>query len=120
MTASLIGRTLGKYEITEILGRGGMATVYKDYQRELDRYLAIKVLPPHPELDSVYIERFRREARTIARLQHPHILPLYDYGVEDDIFYLAMGYASGGSLRDLLNKGRPSPSHTEQLLRDVG
>ncbi len=87
MLPSLIGCTLGKYEIVELLGRGGMATVYKGYQREIDRYVAVKVLPPHPGQDPQFVERFRLEARTIARLQHPHILPVYDYGVERDILY---------------------------------
>src|SRR5688572_5844651 len=104
MSSSLIGHTLGQYEIIEPLGYGAMAAVYKGYDREHDRYAAIKVLPPHPGREPKFIERFQLEARTIARLHHPHILLVYDYGIEDDIFYLAMAHVTGGSLRNLLNK----------------
>ncbi len=104
MSSSLIGRTLGKYEITALIGKGGMATVYKGYQPDIERYVAIKVLPPHPGQDEQFIERFRLEARTIARLQHPHILPLYDYGSQDDILYLVMALMEGGSLSERLRK----------------
>src|SRR4051794_34941481 len=113
MSSSLIGRTLGKYEIIQPLGYGAMATVYKGYDHESDRYVAIKVLPPHPGREAKFIERFRQEARTIARLHHPHILLLYDYGIEDDILYLAMSYVTGGSLRDLLDTGQLSPAYAE-------
>ena len=104
MSASLVGQKLGKYEITELLGQGGMAAVYKGYQRDVDRYVAVKVLPPHPGQDSQFVERFKLEARTIARLQHPHILPLYDYGDENDILYLVMAFAEGGSLSDRIRR----------------
>jgi serine/threonine-protein kinase len=119
MTSSLIGRTLGKYEITELLGRGGMATVYKGYQQEIDRYVAVKVLPPHPGQDPQFIERFRLEARTVARLQHPHILPVYDYGVEDDILYLVMAYVEGGTLSDRIDRGPMPLAEVERLLRQI-
>jgi tRNA A-37 threonylcarbamoyl transferase component Bud32 len=119
MASSLIGRTLGKYEIIELLGRGGMATVYKGYQKEIDRYVAIKVLPPHPGQDPQFVERFHLEARTVARLQHPHILPVYDYGVEDDILYLVMAYVEGGTLSDRIDRGPMPLAEVEQLLRQV-
>ncbi len=119
-SSSLIGQTLGnKYKIIELLGRGGMATVFKGYQSEIDRFVAIKVLPPHPGQDSEFIERFRLEARTIARLQHPHILPVYDYGAEGDILYLAIAYVEGGSLGDRIDRG-PMPLKTvEAYLREI-
>lgn len=120
MKSSLIGRKLGKYEIIELLGQGGMATVYKGYQQDIDRYVAIKVLPPHPGQDMQFVERFMLEARTIARLQHPHILPVYDFGTEDDILYLAIAYVQGGSLSDRIDRG-PMPLHeVEQVLRQLG
>ncbi len=119
MAASLVGRKLGMYQITELLGQGGMATVYKGYREDIDRYVAVKVLPPHPGLDHQFIDRFRLEARTIARLQHPHILPLYDYGVEDDIIYLVMAYVAGGSLADMMDKGRIPLPEIERVLRQV-
>src|ERR1700755_837555 len=119
MVSSLIGRKLGKYEIVQLLGRGGMATVYKGYHREIDRYSAIKVLPPHPGRDPKYVQRFRQEARAIARLGHPNILTLSDYGSEDDIFYLATAYIEGGSLADLIRPGGLSMSRTEQILGEI-
>ncbi len=119
MSSSLIGRKLGKYEIVELVGQGGMATVYKGYQADIDRYVAIKVLPPHPGLDQQFIERFRLEARTVARLQHPHILPLYDYGVQDDILYLVTAFVEGGSLNERIHRGRMSPGEIARLLRQM-
>jgi serine/threonine-protein kinase len=115
----LVGRKLGKYKITALLGQGGMATVYKGYQEDIDRNVAIKVLPPHPGLDQQFIERFRLEARTIARLQHPHILPLYDYGVEDDILYLVMAYIEGGSLNKRIGREPMELGEIERILRQV-
>ena len=95
--ASLIGRKLGQYEVVEQIDRGGMATVYKGFQPSVGRYVAIKVLPPHPGLDEQFIERFKLEAKTIGSLQNPHILPLYDYGMtEDNVLYLVMALADGG------------------------
>jgi serine/threonine protein kinase len=120
VSTSLIGRKLGKYEITALIGKGGMATVYKGYQPDIDRYVAIKVLPPHPGQDEQFIERFRLEARTIARLQHPHILPLYDYGSQDDILYLVMALMDGGSLSERLRRrGAMSPAEVEAILNPV-
>ncbi len=119
MGPSLVGRKLGSYQITELIGQGGMATVYKGYRADIDRTVAVKVLPPHPGLDQQFIERFKLEARTIARLQHPHILPLYDYGVEDDILYLVMAYVAGGSLSQYIDKGRLPLNEIERLLRQI-
>lgn len=119
MASSLVGRKLGTYKITDMLGQGGMATVYKGYREDIDRYVAIKVLPPHPGLDQQFIERFRLEARTIAKLQHPHILPLYDYGVEDDILYLVMAYIEGGSLSNRIDRGAMNVKEVDGLLRQI-
>lgn len=120
MANSLVGRTLGNYKVIDHLGQGGMATVYVGYQESVDRKVAIKVLPPHPGLDAQFIDRFQVEARTIAKLQHPHILPLYDYGTTDDsILYLVMAYIDGGSLEDRVVDG-PIPLETvERFLRQL-
>jgi serine/threonine protein kinase len=117
--SSLIGRKLGKYEVIELLGQGGMATVYKGYQQDIDRYVAIKVLPPHPGQDMQFVERFMLEARTIARLQHPHILPVYDFGTEDDILYLAIAYVQGGSLSDRIDRGPMPLQEVERVLSQL-
>jgi serine/threonine protein kinase len=101
---SFVGQTLGAYRILERVGRGGMATVYKAYQPSLDRYVALKVLPAHLTDEAGFAERFRREARAVAKLEHPHILPVHDYGQEGDLTYIAMRYVEGGTLKDLCGK----------------
>lgn len=118
MSVSLIGRKLGKYEIQAYIGKGGMATVYKGYDRDVDRYVAVKVLPQLGQ-DEQYINRFRLEARTIARLQHPHILPLYDYGDQEGLLYLVTPYMDGGSLADRIHAGPIPPEQTERLLHQI-
>ncbi len=119
MAASLIGRSLGKYQIVDLIGQGGMATVYKGYQEDVQRYVAVKVLPPHPGQSDEYIARFRLEARTIARLQHPHILPLYDYGLEDDILYLVTPFIEGGSLRERIEGGPLPTAEVNRILQQL-
>lgn len=96
-----------------------MATVYKGYQDDINRNVAIKVLPPHPGRNDQFVERFRMEARTIARLQHPHILPLYDYGTQSDIFYLVMALVDGGTLSDRIQKGPMSLADVEHFVRQI-
>jgi serine/threonine protein kinase/formylglycine-generating enzyme required for sulfatase activity len=101
MTDELIGTQLGQYRLTESIRRGGMATVYKGYQASLDRYVAIKVL--FFNRDPNFAARFKREARAIAQLQHPNILPIYDYGEQDGMLYLALQYVeNGATLTDLM------------------
>ena len=75
----MIGTHLGPYELQQEVGKGGMATVYRAYQTSVDRYVAVKVIHKNIAGDEVALERFRREARLIARLEHPHILPIYDF-----------------------------------------
>ncbi len=100
----LIGRTLGQYRITEQIGEGGMATVYKAYQPSLDRFVAIKVLAPAHAKTPGFKERFFREARAVAQLSHPNILPVYDVATENDICYLVMKCISGSSMRDIMGE----------------
>lgn len=120
MSSSIIGQTLGnKYEILELLGRGGMATVYKGYQADIDRYVAIKVLAPQHGHSDEFVQRFQLEARTIARLQHPHILPVYDYGTQGDVLYLAVAYIASGSLADRIDGGPMPLRQIERYLREV-
>ncbi|MEL6525188.1 MAG: protein kinase, partial [Chloroflexota bacterium] len=117
--SSLVGRTLGQYEIIDVLGRGGMATVYLGKQSSIDRTVAIKVLPPHPALDEAFKERFQLEAKTIGGLQNPNILPLYDYGTFEDVIYLVMAHVEGGTLEDLMDNGAMSTRDVERVLRPV-
>lgn len=97
----LRGSTLGQYEIRGKIGEGGMAAVYRAYQPLLDREVAIKVLPSAlAAQDAQYEARFRREAATAAALEHPHIVPIIEYGTQDGISFVVMRLLKGGSLRD--------------------
>ena len=96
---SLVGYTLGSYQLVERLGQGGMAAVYKAYEPGLDRFVAVKVLPQFFARDPNFIHRFRREARAIAQLNHPNIVPIYNYGEDGGVTYLVMQYVEGGTLQ---------------------
>jgi ligand-binding sensor domain-containing protein len=102
-----IGKTIGTYQIVEQVGRGGMATVFKAYQPSMDRYVAIKILPSHFTEDASFVGRFTQEARTLARLEHPHILPVHDYGEQEGTTYLVMRYVEAGTLKDVITRGGP-------------
>lgn len=115
----LTGRTLGPYQILQPLGQGGMAAVYKAYQPALQRHVAVKVLPAHLAGDAQFSERFAREARAVARLDHPNILPVYDFGQSDGITYIVMKYVEGGTLKDLLDRGPMSLPQSAQLLEQM-
>src|SRR5512138_1088612 len=103
------GQMLGPYRIISQIGRGGMANVYKAYQPSVDRYVAIKVLPSQLAGSREFATRFHQEARIIARLEHPHILPVFDYGESDGTAYFVMRYLDTGTLKDLMESGRPLP-----------
>ena len=99
----LTGQTMGKYQLTERLGRGGMADVYKGYQPGLDRYVAVKVLHSHLAEDADFINRFKREAKTVAELRHPHIVQVFDFDVQGENYYMVMEYIPGGrTLKEIL------------------
>ncbi|MEM6530871.1 MAG: serine/threonine-protein kinase, partial [Chloroflexota bacterium] len=121
MKDRLIGRKLGQYEVVDRIGAGGMATVYKGYRTDIDRTVAIKVLKINAAIvDDGLIQRFELEAKTVARLQHPHILSMFDYGVEDDLLYLVMAYIDGGSLGDWQREDSvPPPADVVRVLREV-
>src|ERR1700694_5033279 len=110
----LPGRRLGPYEILSSIGAGGMGEVYRARDTRLDRIVAIKVLPTHLADRSELRERFEREARTIASLNHPHICTLFDIGQQDRIDYLVMEYLEGETLAQRLMKG---PLPLEQALQ---
>jgi eukaryotic-like serine/threonine-protein kinase len=95
---NMVGKTLGSYRIIEQIGRGGMAVVYKAYDPALDRYVAIKVLPRYFAHDPEFVHRFEREAKAIAKLNHPNILPVYSFGHEEDLSYIVMRYVEAGKL----------------------
>src|SRR5262245_30758164 len=99
------GTRLGPYEIVAPLGAGGMGEVYKAKDTRLDRTVAVKVLPSHVSSDPVLRERFEREARTIAALNHPHICTLYDVGHQEGTDFLVLEHLEGQTLADRLAKG---------------
>jgi serine/threonine protein kinase/membrane protein implicated in regulation of membrane protease activity len=94
----IVGQRIGPYQVLDKIGQGGMATVYRGFHGELDRQVAIKILagalPTTPEL----VQRFQREARTIAALRHPNVVHVYDFGPLGDTYYLAMEYVEGSDL----------------------
>lgn len=100
----LVGASLGPYQILEEIGRGGMATVYRARQPSVDRDVAIKVMQRGP-VDEAAVQRFQREARLVARLEHPHILPVYDFDGAHDPPYIVMRYLTGGTLEGLMSLG---------------
>jgi eukaryotic-like serine/threonine-protein kinase len=108
------GTRLGPYEITELLGAGGMGEVYRAKDSRLDRSVAIKVLPPHIAADEEGRQRFDREARAIAGLNHPHICVLHDVGHDNGTDYLVMEHLQGQTLADRLKKG---PLPVDQAVR---
>src|ERR1700674_1066709 len=110
----LPGRHLGPYEILSSIGAGGMGEVYRARDTRLDRIVAIKVLPAHLADRSELRERFEREARTIAGLNHPQICTLFDIGRQDGIDYLVMEYLEGETLAQRLARG---PLPLERVLQ---
>src|SRR5436305_2455566 len=107
-----IGQQLGSYRLLRVLGQGAQARVYLGEHQYLERPAAIKVL--HTRLATDRHEAFRREAHTVASLDHPHIIGVYDFGIQDDLPYLIMPYTPYGSLRSRHQKGTPLP--LEQIL----
>ncbi|GEM_PF-839879 len=102
----LTGKRLGNYRVIAALGQGGMARVYKGYQPLLDRAVAIKVLAPHFATDEEFRTRFQREAAAIARLRHPNIVQVYDFGMEGPIHYMVMEYIAGDTLKMRIRSAR--------------
>jgi serine/threonine protein kinase len=111
-----VGENIGPYRIIEQLGQGGMATVFKAYHASLDRYVALKVLHPAFNEDTTFEARFQREARVVAKLEHPHIVPVYDYAEHEKRPYLVMKYIEGDTLKARLSEG---PLNSEEIARVV-
>jgi len=116
----LTGKQLGPYRIEGPLGEGGMAAVYKAHQASMDRHVALKILPRHFASDPAFIARFDQEARIIARLQHVHILPVYDYGHTEGFTYIVMPFISTGTLADVMRSGGLSLERIRTIISQVG
>jgi serine/threonine-protein kinase len=109
-----------EYEILDELGRGGMAIVFKAKEKQLDREVAIKVLPFSLAFDKEFVERFQREARTSARLEHPNIIPIYRVGKSGRIIYFVMKFLRGKPLSNVLAaRGSLPPTEIKKILADV-
>lgn len=107
------------FEILELLGRGGMGAVYKARQKSLDRPVALKILPPEVGQSGGFTERFTREAQALARLNHPHIVTIYDFGQRDGLYFFAMEFVDGPSLRQLIDAKRVSPGEALTIVPQI-
>jgi serine/threonine protein kinase len=114
-----VGRTLGPYKIEAPLGKGGMAAVYRAYQASVKRYVAIKVMSSEIAGAAGFVERFEREAQVIAQLEHPHILPVIDYGSDGGVPYIVMRYIEGGSLDDRMRQRALSLQETARFINQI-
>jgi tRNA A-37 threonylcarbamoyl transferase component Bud32/tetratricopeptide (TPR) repeat protein len=114
-----IGENVGPYRITAQLGSGGMATVYKAYHASLDRYVAIKVMHAAFREDRSFLSRFQREARIVAKLEHLHIVPVYDFSEHEGQPYLVMRFIEGETLKARLQTGQLTIPQAMDILRPV-
>ena len=121
---NLAGRRFGGYEILEELGSGGMGKVYRARNVTLERIVALKMLAPVFSSDQAFVQRFLKEARSAARLNHPNIVQIYDFGNVDGVYYLAMEYVNGESLRGYVKRGalneRDAVAVVREALRALG
>src|SRR5579862_4636198 len=97
----------GRYELTHLVARGGMAQVYRARDRLLDRPVALKVLFPELSVDRAFVERFRREAQAAAKLSHPNIVPVFDWGEDAGSYFIVMEFVDGRPLSALLRETGP-------------
>lgn len=113
-------QTIGRYQLLDVLGQGGMAVVYRAYDTELEREVALKLLAAHLITESAFYQRFKREARIIATLEHPSIVPVYDSGIDDNRQpYLVMRLLRGGTLRERRERGELSGAALWPVMRQV-
>jgi tRNA A-37 threonylcarbamoyl transferase component Bud32 len=106
-------------EVLQLIGQGGMGAVYKARQPKLDRLVAIKVLPPEVARDPGFMERFSREARSLARLSHPNIITIFDFGETDGLYSFTMEYVDGNNVRELLEAGQLTPPLALKVIPQV-
>jgi serine/threonine-protein kinase len=115
-----MAKSIGRYEIREELGRGGMAAVYLAFDLKLDRQVALKLMDQQLSADPSFAARFEREAKTVASLDHSAIVPLHDYGEADGWLFLVMRYMKGGSLKELIAKGPLTQRGAYDVVRRIG
>jgi urea transport system substrate-binding protein len=120
MAQHWVGKALGKYQVTGVLGQGGMGVVLKAHDPMIDRDVAIKILADHLAADSSALSRFLAEAKAAGKLSHPNVIAIYEICQQGQMYYLVLEYASGGSLRDQLVGGAPLPVlEATQAMRDA-
>jgi serine/threonine-protein kinase len=115
----MTGKTIARYEIQSEIGRGGMAAVYLAYDPNFRRNVAIKLVSVSLQENPVFRERFEREAHLIAKIEHPAIVPVYDFGEQDNQLYLVMRYMPGGSLANKIKEGRLTLEHATQIISQI-
>ncbi len=106
-------------DFVELLGKGGMGAVYKARQRGLDRVVAVKILPPEVGRDPAFAERFTREAKALAHLNHPHIVTVYEFGQVDGLYYLVMEYVDGVNLRQAIQSASLAPKDALAIVPQI-
>ena len=117
---SRVGTTFGKYNITRLLGKGGMGEVYEAYDTDKGRTVALKILADQFSNDAAFRRRFQRESRAAAMLQEPHVIPIHDWGEIDGSLYIDMRVVHGQTLLDLIKKGPLQPSRAVSIISQVG
>ncbi|WP_327417745.1 serine/threonine-protein kinase [Streptomyces sp. NBC_01233] len=110
--SGLIGKQIAGYRVERLIGRGGMAVVYSAKDLRLDRTVALKLIAPERARDDTFRRRFTHESRVAAKIDHPHIVPIFEAGETDGVLYIAMRYVSGLDLRALLDRDGPLPVAT--------
>jgi predicted Ser/Thr protein kinase len=114
-----LARHFPNLEIEELLGQGGMGAVYKARQRRLDRLVALKILPPEVAVGPGFAERFTREARALAQLNHPHVVTVYDFGEAGGMYYFLMEFVDGVNLRQMIDRGKLDPREALAIVPQV-
>ncbi|MGC8744737.1 MAG: serine/threonine protein kinase [Verrucomicrobiia bacterium] len=114
-----ISAAFPQLEIIELIGKGGMGFVYKARQPHLDRFVALKILPDKLARDPLFAERFNREGRVLAKLNHPNIVSIYDFGQAGEFYYLLMEYVDGVNLRQAMQLGKFSPMEALRIVPQI-
>src|ERR1700724_511589 len=109
----------GRYEVTHLIARGGMAQVYRALDLRLGRHVALKVLFPELSVDRAFVERFRREAQAAANLSHPNIVSIYDWGEGERTYFIVMEYIDGRTLSQLIRQGPLDAEQAASIAADV-
>src|ERR1039458_9358096 len=114
-----LAKLFPQLEILELIGKGGMGAVYKARQPALDRFVALKILPPQASGDSGFADRFTREARALARLSHPNIVAVHEFGQAGGLHYFIMEYVEGLNLRQLEQAGKLTPREAMKIIPQI-